>query len=66
MLFEDLTADVSVEQAPETAPAARLSLLDAYWQDLLSSRRDEPPAPKRSIQATAEPPSPVVHLEIAA
>ncbi len=55
MLFEDLTDDVGVPEAAQASPAARLPLLDAYWQYLLSSRQEaEPPARTEIHAATPE------------
>jgi len=65
MLFEDLTEDIGAEEAHDASPAARMSLLDAYWQDLLTSRQEvEPPAPERP-EAT-ERTGPVADRELTA
>jgi hypothetical protein len=64
MLFEDLTEDVNAEETTLASPAARMSLLDAYWQDLLTSRQEaEPLAPEPLNAATRELPLPAADRE---
>jgi hypothetical protein len=52
MLFEDLTDDVGVPEAAQASHAARLPLLDAYWQYLLSSPREAEPPAQAEIHAS--------------
>jgi len=60
MLFEDLTADDSVDETAEASSEPRMTLLDAFWQDVLTCHREvEPPALERPS------PLPVADRELA-
>lgn len=67
MLFEDLTGDVSSAEAMEASTAARMPLLEAYWQDLLTSRQEAgPPALEPLAAALQELPLPAADRELTA